>query len=626
MANNLGNFGLSLYGMDPYGSEPALFGVAGATAYSPHFVQVRFTDILDFTFLPLTDPTNYSISPTLAVHTVIVESADSVILGTDAQSAVLYTVTVTAAKSFFGTPMVPPHNTATFTGLASISGGYFAVGTTPTRVRCIFSTQMQLNAALTDPTNYTVTDLNGNVLSVLSAQPEQSGNPFSVVLTLGTPMQTTSWYQTILSPSLVDIHGNAPKPSAVDFQWVLPAQNISVPISEFSGEVTGGPFGDHNGLVYFSPSLNVAASNSTIQVEEVDVCTKAYDEYHPPVALDPAPFYVWSPIGPQTTLGEQGIVLFGGFPFLSEAKFEVEFTGTHVNDLMPEAFDGSCSVVLKASFAPTTLISLLNDTAWSLFAGNDVRYANIPAAVAMSSDSYAFADTPPNLTDAASVQANSSLSALATVIGTESCPPMFVCADNSIAPVPGTETIIVLRHAIVGNATMTVAEPDVVHWAAAAIEGDSTFATSPQAPPTSIQANSWMRVGRPGVHFSTTVSMDAGATMTVNGPPHPAPPTPQHHIVTAEMDGYAIVEARVEQAWTADAEMEANASIFARANRHVFASAGIVADSIVAGTATKGPTATAAIVGGSSVTAHAVINHPVSASLSGHSTMTASGT
>jgi hypothetical protein len=626
MSNNLGNFGLSLYGQDPYGAEPALFGVAGATSYSPHFVQVRFTDLLDFSFLPLTDPTNYSISPTLVVHSVIVESADSVVLATDAQSAVLYTVTVTAARSFFGTPMVPPNNTATFTGSAFVSGGYFAVGTSPTRVRCIFSTQMQLGADLTNPANYTVTDLNGTVLPVLSAQPEQTGNPFSVVLTLGVPMQTTSWYQTILSPALVDIHGNAPKPSAVDFQWVLPAQNIAVPISEFTGEATGGPFGNHNGLVFFSPSLNVAASNSTIQVEEVDVCTKAYDEYHPPVPLDPAPFFLWSQIGPQTTLGEPGIVLFGGFPFLSEAKFEVEFTGTHVNDLMPEAFDGSCSVVLKASFAPTTLFSLLNDTAWSLFAGNDVRYADISAAVAMSGDSHTFADTPPDLTDAATVQADSSLSALATVTGTESCPPMFVCADNSVVPTPGSETIIVLRHAIMGNSSMVVAEPDVVHWASAAIEGDSTFATTPQAPPTSIQANSWMRVGRPSIHFMATVSMVSESHMTVNGPPHPTPPVPQHHSVSSDMNGYAIVEARVEQAWTADAEMNGNASIFVRANRHVFVSSTIVADSSATGTATKGPTATAALTGGSTVTAHAVVNHPVSASLSGHSTMTASGT
>src|ERR1017187_7933060 len=99
-----GNFGNSLFGLDPYGSDPAPFGVAGATSYNPHFVQVRFTDIIDQTYSPFFDPANYVITPALTVHAVILESADSVILETDAQTLEVYTVTVGLARSYFGVP------------------------------------------------------------------------------------------------------------------------------------------------------------------------------------------------------------------------------------------------------------------------------------------------------------------------------------------------------------------------------------------------------------------------------------------------------------------------------------------------------------------------------------------
>jgi hypothetical protein len=569
--SNLGNYGLSLFGMDPYGSESALFGVAGATSYSPHFVQVRFTDIIDLTDGSFTDPSNYNISSGLGVHAVIIESADSVILETDAQSFTVYTVTVTAARSFFGIPMVPPNNTATFTGFPSVSG-YFSVGTTPTRIRCIFSNPMTVNAALTNPSSYAVSDLNGNALPVLSAQPEQTGNPLSVVLTLGVPMQTTQWYQTTISPTIIDINGQEPRPAAVDFQWVLTVDNVTIPITEFTGEVEGGPFGDPDGLVFFSPSLNVAAPNSTIQVEDVSVCTIAYDQYtFPPQVPDPLPFFVWSTIGPQTTLGEPGVVLYGGFPSLGEASFTLGFTPTHLFELMPEAFDGSCSVTLKQTFAPSVLIALLNDPAYFLY--NDI---------------------------------------------TSVTPPTFVCADNSVTPPPGSETIIVLRMALVGNSTMTVQEPSLVHWVEVNIQANSTLTTSPTLAPTNIAANSFMRVGRPNLVLGASVSIEGSSSLAIK--------SPQVQQASASIVGYAIVDAHCKQKWQANVTILGNSSIFTRPSRHQHISATPTGSSSMTGTATKGPVANAAIVAGSSATAHGTINHPASASLSGHSSVSASGT
>jgi hypothetical protein len=237
-------------------------------------------------------------------------------------------------------------------------------------------------------------------------------------------MQTTQWYETMLSPDIVALNGQQPSPPSVDFQWVQPVQNVTIPISEFSGEVQGGLFGDPEGLVFFSPALNYPAASSVIQVEDVSVCTTAYDQYtFPPQTPDPNPFFVWSPSGPQTTLGEHGIVLFGGFPSMGEVQFEFGFGPPVTQDQMPEAFDGSCCVNLTQTFYPAERISLLNNKTWSLFAANDVRYEDIQANVAMEGSSQFLLPEQ----SAANIAGSSNLTATATVIGTEPSPPMFVC-------------------------------------------------------------------------------------------------------------------------------------------------------------------------------------------------------
>ncbi len=639
MPNATINFGLALYGIDPYGSEFAPFGVAGAVAYSPHLVQVRFTDIIDLTDPVYTTASNYVISPPLTVLSAFIESADSVVLFTDTQSFTLYTVTVGAARSYFNVPMFPPLNTATFTG-APVFPGYFAAATSSTRVRCVFSLAMQLNAALTNPGSYTVTDLNGNILPVLSVQPEQSGNPLSVVLTLGTPMVSTSWYQTVLDPAIIDTDGHSLEPLSIDFQFIQPALTTQVPINEFTGEVQGGPFGDPDGLVFFSPSLNVAASNSTIQVEEVDVCTTAYDQYHFPKPIDPEPFFLWSQGGPQTTLWEPGGVLFAGFPFLTEAKFDLEFTSTHLVEPMPPAFDGSCSIVLKTTFSPTTFISLLNDPAWilngglaGLFSvtnglatvGTTVSQVGVVATgnhlefTAQPGVTYTVLTvTPTQITLTAAYTGPTIATSLAF---DTTVPPLFVCADNSVAPTPGSEQIIVLHQAMVGNSTMTVAEPNVVHWAVAAIHANSSLVTSHQIEAIDVKANSIMRVARPGLRLGANVHIVANSSMHIQGPP-----APQNLPAAADIQAYAIVRAHVEQQWAAQTVIEGNATVFARAGAHRPITAAVAGNSAMTGTATVGPTATAHITAGSAVGASATLHHFASVHITGGSSVSATAT
>ena len=467
MTQPVANYGLSLFGIDPYGSEYGSFGVASAVAYTNTTAQVRFSEVIDLSDADFLNPANYTLSPPLAVYAVIIESADSVILATAPQQLIEYTVTVTAGRSYTHIPLDSRYNTATFIGLPQLPT-YFPCGTSSTRVRCVFNTEMQVGPATTVG-NYTVADLNGNPLSIVNVTAEQPGNPISVVLTLAAPgMMTTGWYQTLLSDNIKSALGYNLDPLVHTFQWVTPIQTTTVDIRDFSGEVQGGPFGNPAGLVYFSPSLNVAASNSIIQVEEVDVCSTAYDTYSFPQPIDPSPFYVWSPTAPQTMLGQAGIVLFGGFPKLCDASFDLELVGENFSDLMPEANDGSCSILMRAGFAPG-YVALLNIPTWALFDGNPAH---------------------------------------------ETTPPMFICANITSGPIPpGGEQIIILHCAMNGGSTMTAISGPSQHSAETAIEGISTMFTSPQAT-AQVGATSWMRVARGSQNHSAEVSIVGTSTAT----------------------------------------------------------------------------------------------------------------
>jgi hypothetical protein len=496
-----GNFGISLFGLDPYGSEYGSFGVVGAVAYTNTTVQIQFSDLIDLNDLDFTRPSNYSVyssSSSLTVIAATIESANSVVLITEPTQPVEYTVTVSAGRSRSQVPLDPRYDTARFVGLPQLPT-YFSCGTTSTRVRIIFNTAVQSGPA-TDRTNYTVTDFNGHALPISSVASEQAGGSVSsVVLTLGTPMGTTQWYQTTLSSNVKSIDGYSFSPLTHDFQWVQPVQTTSVPIQEFSNRHRGGPeiyfspsllqsFREDSsgpvqepssqpdtpsihrrhtvGQVFFSPSLNVAASNSVIEVEEVTCCTTAYDQYHFPQPVDPSPFYVWSPATP-TVLGQAGVVLWGGFPRLGEARFELE---SYLEDTMPEAFDGCCSILMREPFDPS-YVSLLNDPAWSMF---DETHSTTP--------------------------------------------PMFICADITQGPIPpGPESITVLQCALVGGSSFTAAASPQGFGAKVGMVGSSTFTTDIQGA-TNLRAASWMRVARASQNHGAVAAINGTSTLANSAP------------------------------------------------------------------------------------------------------------
>jgi hypothetical protein len=305
---------------------------------------------------------------------------------------------------------------------------------------------------------------------------------------------------------------------------------------------------------------------------------------------------------------------------------------------MPEAFDGSCSVVLAQEFAPG-YVSLLNNLTWVLNGGlvgfftvsNGFPTADTTASqvgVVHGGDILEFTSQPgiqytvlsvaPTVITLTTVYTGTSSS---TALGFDiTVPPLFICANNGAPIPPGAEQIIVLHMAIVGNATMLVQEPSLVHWAQANIHADSIVNTVPMALPQTIGANSYMRVARPHLNLGAHVDIAVQAICTVEVPGG------MDLEATANIVGYAIVDTHVEMDWAASVEMEANSSIFTRPGRHQKIAATALGNAHLTGSATKGPIGSAAIVAGSSMVAHATIGHPVRATISGTSALNAVAT
>jgi len=373
MVDLIGPYGSGEYGAGPYGSAYPPYGIESATALSPTLVRVRYTALFDAAFLPLVSPANYSIFPALTIHSVIIESAQTVLLITDPQDEIVYTVTISEAKGYFGQPLDPNLDEANFLGVPE-SPTFFAVATRKNRVRAVFTEAMLQNSFLTDPSQYVLTDLDNNPIPILTVEAEQASNVRSTVLTLGTDLTDERHYRLTTLGGIVTATLKILVPDTSVFQFVANPQTTAIPVGQFSGEVQNGLYGIHGGLVFFSPALVNSAANSIIQVEEVDVCTRAYDEYHPPQPLDPPVLYTFGgglvPV-PATTLNAPA-VLWAAFPRLVDATFELRDVQ---EDTLPTPLDGSCELTLQEPWDPT-YVALLNNTNWKLFdnLGNPPAY------------------------------------------------------------------------------------------------------------------------------------------------------------------------------------------------------------------------------------------------------------
>lgn len=357
---SIGYYGTGPYGLGTFGGINAKFEVAQAVSLNPYTVVVEFNQPINVGYPPFLDIANYVISG-LTVTGVTFYSATSVALTTIEQSYALYTVLVVQALASTGLSLDPLNRTATFTGSAANSG-YVPIPTAPRRIRLVFAAFMERNVALTNVLSYQVKDLDGSIIPVMGIEVEQPLDVLSLVLVLGSDLTSTDWYVVGVDPAVVTVTGVSLVPPKKKFQWVDSIKTLSIPLTLFTGELQGGLFGNPDGQVFFSPALDVPQSNSIIQIEEVDVCTTAYDRYLFPVPVDPRPLYTWQATGQQTTLGQVGVALWAPFPRLAEAIFSLAFTPS---DTVTTPYSGRAEITVAERW-DKDFISLLNNTYWGL--------------------------------------------------------------------------------------------------------------------------------------------------------------------------------------------------------------------------------------------------------------------
>jgi len=145
------------------------------------------------------------------------------------------------------------------------------------------------------------------------------------------------------------------------------AVKIVVKLCDFTGLAQGGLLGSAKGQVFFSPALSSAAANSTIQVDTVDTCVRAYDTYVFPTLPDPSLLFTFpknpGPTTPVSTLG--GAVLWAPPNRLAEASFALEWQN---EDTFESATDSRAIATLEEPL-DATRISLLNNSYWRLYDG-----------------------------------------------------------------------------------------------------------------------------------------------------------------------------------------------------------------------------------------------------------------
>jgi len=284
----------------------------GATPLSAYVVDLYFSHDLDPSFSPNFTPANYSIVPSLTVISATYGGSQNVIrLVTAEQNAVIYTVAVTQARSIPGDLLDPLFDEAIFAGFP-IAPNYFAVAQSRRKVELIFSTEMLVNADFTNPANYSIKDLNGNSVFIVSATASGLSPISQVTLEMASDLTPGGYYVSTVSPSIKTADGHSISPPTDVFQWAemqapYRVGPLVIPIGVFSGEISSGLLGQPAGQIFFSPALEQSAADSTIQVDSASVCTRAYDEYSFPVLVDPPPLFTFASGATESLLNQNSL-------------------------------------------------------------------------------------------------------------------------------------------------------------------------------------------------------------------------------------------------------------------------------------------------------------------------------
>lgn len=360
----MGGFGSFGFGTGPDFDET--FQVVAAVSLSPVLVRVDFSATLDPSHAPNFNPVNYTIDGLVVVN-VDPSGSHSVIIQTSQQASGVYEVVVNDTpgriQGLAGEFLDPDHATAEFEG-ATVKASFTATAQSSRKVRLDFSEAMPDDEVFTDPTNFVLRTVDG--LQVAIEAIEHVGpDATRAQLILGQELRAMGYYSVQVGTAIETVLGRKVAPDKALFQWKRShARPIRIAFDRFSGEVTGGLLGNPAGQVFFSPAFGASAANSVIQVDQVNVCTRAYDVYKPPSPIDPLPLFTFpGPPGTSSLIGALGGVLMASAYRLGMAEM-------HLADLredsMPSAVDGPAEGVL-AEPIDITRASFLNDDRWRTF-------------------------------------------------------------------------------------------------------------------------------------------------------------------------------------------------------------------------------------------------------------------
>jgi hypothetical protein len=244
----------------------------------------------------------------------------------------------------------------------------FIVGAqSPTQVEVVFSVAMSIDSNFTNPASYTIKAAEGGAtIAVLSVTPSGTAPLRRAILELGTALDSKEYYSLVVSHLILSLTGDPSNPDIYIFQWsdmttpifVAP---LEIPIRDFSGEVRGGLLGNPDGQVFFSPAYETVGNDSTIELESVSVCTRAYDVYQIPDPPDPAPLLTWRR-GITTVIGV-GSVLWARADLLGLPSITLALKPT---DVFQDPTDFAISAELVEPI-DITRAGFLNDARWKTY-------------------------------------------------------------------------------------------------------------------------------------------------------------------------------------------------------------------------------------------------------------------
>lgn len=241
------------------------------------------------------------------------------------------------------------------------------------KVQVVFSEAMTIDAEYTNAANYTVTKTDGTSVAVSTVTPIDNQH---VELTLGADLVLEARYALQIGSNVTTAGAQSLSPDTFVFQFFR-NKPIRLGFEHFTGEVTSGLLGTPAGQVFFSPALEVDTANSSIQIDSVSVCTRAFDVYEIPEIPDPPYLYTYpSPDAVATSSLLNMASLFASAARMGLARTDLVDAQT---DTYTAPTDGPADATLVETIDITTG-GFLNDDRWRTYPGTGASLGTFTTA------------------------------------------------------------------------------------------------------------------------------------------------------------------------------------------------------------------------------------------------------